>query len=101
MGQNAQCIGTSVRRYKAGARRSGRPGTEYPAAGNGLATTPGRAHTPVMGHQCSRVPACCLGAMRTLDAIHSPGTIRAILERLGLPARAPPIASPAATLGLL
>ena len=33
----------------------------------------------------------CLGQMRILAAIHPPDTIRAILECLGLPSRAPPI----------
>jgi len=36
----------------------------------------------------------CLGRMRIVAAIHSPAAIRAILECLGLPSRAPPI-SPA------
>ena len=34
----------------------------------------------------------CHGRMRILAAIHSPDAIRAILECLGLPARAPPVA---------
>jgi len=40
------------------------------------------------------VLACprCAGRMRILAAIHSPEAIRAILECLGLPTRAPPIA---------
>jgi hypothetical protein len=40
------------------------------------------------------VLACprCAGRMRILAAIHSPEAIRAILDCLGLPARAPPIA---------
>ena len=37
----------------------------------------------------------CLGRMRILAAIHPPDAIRAILECLGLPSRAPPIASAA------
>ena len=40
--------------------------------------------------ECTR----CRGRMRILAAIHSPDAIRAILECLGLPSRAPPI-SPA------
>jgi len=32
------------------------------------------------------------GRMRILAAIHPPDTTRAILEHLGLPARAPPVA---------
>jgi hypothetical protein len=34
----------------------------------------------------------CRGRMRILAAIHSPESIRRILECLGLPSRAPPIA---------
>ena len=34
----------------------------------------------------------CLGRMRILAAIHPPDAIRAILDCLGLPSRAPPIA---------
>ena len=34
----------------------------------------------------------CHGRMRILAAIHSPEAIRAILDCLGLPARAPPVA---------
>jgi tetratricopeptide (TPR) repeat protein len=37
----------------------------------------------------------CLGRMRILAAIHPPDAIRAILDCLGLPSRAPPIASAA------
>ena len=37
----------------------------------------------------------CHGRMRILAAIHSPEAIRAILECLGLPSRAPPIAAAA------
>ena len=37
----------------------------------------------------------CLGRMRILAAFHPPDAIRAILECLGLPSRAPPIASAA------
>ena len=33
----------------------------------------------------------CGGRMRILAAIHAPGAIRAILERPGLPPRAPPV----------
>ena len=40
----------------------------------------------------------CLGRMRILAAIHPPDAIRAILECLGLPSRAPPIASAAGRL---
>jgi hypothetical protein len=36
--------------------------------------------------------ASCGGRLRILAAIHSPEAIRAILECLGLPSRAPPIA---------
>ena len=36
----------------------------------------------------------CTGRMRILAAIHSIEAIRAILECLGLPTRAPPIAPP-------
>jgi hypothetical protein len=39
--------------------------------------------------------ADCHGRMRILAAIHSPEAIRAILECLGLPSRAPPIAAAA------
>jgi hypothetical protein len=39
----------------------------------------------------------CRGRMRILAAIHPPEATRAILECLGLPARAPPVA-PAAVL---
>ncbi len=38
--------------------------------------------------QCPR----CTGPMRILAAIHSTEAVRAILECLGLPTRAPPIA---------
>jgi hypothetical protein len=34
----------------------------------------------------------CYGPMRNLAAIHPPEATRAILEHLGLPSRAPPIA---------
>jgi len=37
----------------------------------------------------------CGGRLRILAAIHSPDAIRAILECLGLPSRAPPIAAAA------
>jgi len=37
----------------------------------------------------------CHGRMRILAAIHSPEAIRAILDCLGLPSRAPPVASAA------
>ena len=36
--------------------------------------------------------ASCGGRLRILAAIHSPAAVRAILECLGLPSRAPPIA---------
>jgi hypothetical protein len=50
-----------------------------------------------------RCPRCDGSPMRILAAIHSPEAIRAILESLGLPTRAPPLAparplSPAWTL---
>jgi hypothetical protein len=35
----------------------------------------------------------CHGPMRVLAAIHPPEATRAILEHLGLPSRAPPIAA--------
>jgi len=35
----------------------------------------------------------CRGRMRIIAALHSPAAIRAILECLGLPSRAPPIAA--------
>jgi len=35
----------------------------------------------------------CHGRLRILAAIHAPEAIRAILECLGLPSRAPPIAA--------
>ena len=38
----------------------------------------------------------CHGRMRVLAAIHSVEAIRAILECLGLPSRAPPVAAAAA-----
>jgi hypothetical protein len=38
--------------------------------------------------QCPR----CLGPMRMLAAIHAPEAARKILECLGLPGRAPPVA---------
>ena len=41
--------------------------------------------------QCPR----CSGGMRIVAAIHPPAAIRAILDCLGLPARAPPIAAAA------
>ena len=37
----------------------------------------------------------CGGRLRILAATHSPAAIRAILECLGLPSRAPPIAAAA------
>jgi hypothetical protein len=40
-------------------------------------------------------PHCGHGPMRILAAIHPPEATRAILEHLGLPSRAPPIAAPA------
>jgi hypothetical protein len=40
--------------------------------------------------------AACHGRLRILAAIHSPEAIRAILDCLGLPARAPPLAAAAA-----
>jgi len=36
----------------------------------------------------------CHGPMRILCAIHPPEATRAILEHLGLPSRAPPVAGP-------
>ena len=39
--------------------------------------------------------AHCQGRLRILSAIHPPHTTRVILEHLGLPSRAPPIADPA------
>ena len=36
----------------------------------------------------------CQGPMRVLAAIHPPEATRAILECLGLPSRAPPVAPP-------
>ena len=38
--------------------------------------------------------AHCRGRLRILAAIHPPQTTRVILEHLGLPARAPPVAPP-------
>ena len=37
--------------------------------------------------------AYCRGRLRILAAIHPPHTTRVILEHLGLPARAPPVAA--------
>ena len=40
--------------------------------------------------------AHCGERLRILSAIHPPDTTRVILEHLGLPSRAPPVAAPAA-----
>ena len=43
----------------------------------------------------SNLPSpACHGPMRILAAIHPPETTRKILEHLGLPSRAPPVAGP-------
>ena len=39
--------------------------------------------------ECAR----CRGPLRILAAVHPPDTTRVILEHLGLPARAPPVAA--------
>ena len=49
-----------------------------------------------MTHYGMHAPRC-LERMRILAAIHPPDAIRAILDCLGLPSRAPPIARAAET----
>jgi hypothetical protein len=81
-----------------------RPGPEGEERGPLPAVRPRRYSWPELMQRVFAVDVLecprCRGRLRILAGIHPPGPTRAILEHLGLPARAPPPVPPAAGMSL-